>query len=118
MVALASKDKRVKAMVIVATPHGSLSGGLNSRFGEGMRTNFDEDLKKYDLVRDIGKIQCPILIIHGKLDEVVPVNHAYQLYEKANEPKRLEIIQDGDHAIRSPEHLNHIMNLSLGWFQK
>lgn len=42
----------------------------------------------------------PKLIIHGDNDDVVPVSHAYRLYDRAQEPKELVIIPDGGHRLR------------------
>jgi len=39
----------------------------------------------------------PLLIIHGTNDEVVPYKHAERLFKKANEPKTLWTIKDGQH---------------------
>ncbi len=46
-------------------------------------------LMKWDLEKDISKIQCPTLIIHGTYDQLVPIKTAYELYEmipKAEDP--------------------------------
>ena len=42
----------------------------------------------------------PKLIIHGDQDDVVPVEHAYRLYEKSFDPKELVIIKEGGHRLR------------------
>jgi fermentation-respiration switch protein FrsA (DUF1100 family) len=60
----------------------------------------------------------PTLIIHGSMDEIVPVEHALKIYEAAPEPKRLEIIDGGDHTFSRAEHLNRAIDLSLEWFNK
>jgi len=45
----------------------------------------------------IKKVTCPILISHGDKDEIVPPRHSYQLYELANEPKKLIILKGATH---------------------
>lgn len=42
----------------------------------------------------------PILIAHGRLDELVPVEEAYGLYEAACEPKKL-LLFDAGHRLRA-----------------
>lgn len=54
------------------------------------------------------------LIIHGDNDEVVPVDHALRLYEKALEPKDLIVIKNGDHRLRLNEEA---MKVSLEWLK-
>jgi hypothetical protein len=45
----------------------------------------------------IGKVNVPILILHGALDRVVPLAYGEQLYALANEPKRLVRFSRGGH---------------------
>lgn len=46
------------------------------------------------LIRDV---QCPVLIIHGSDDRLVPFRHGRLLYEAAPEPKQLYRIEGGRH---------------------
>jgi alpha/beta superfamily hydrolase len=54
----------------------------------------------------------PKIIIHGDQDDVVPVEHAYRLYEKAPNPKELKIIKGGGHRLRLNEAA---MNAAREW---
>lgn len=40
----------------------------------------------------------PLLLIHGTADQVVPYKHAQKLFEKAEEPKELWTIPNGQHT--------------------
>jgi len=42
---------------------------------------------KFRNIDKIKKVQCPVLIIHGKDDRVVPFRHGVKLFKTANEPK-------------------------------
>lgn len=42
----------------------------------------------------------PLLLVHGDADEVVPLEHAHELYQKAKEPKELAIIPGAKHKLR------------------
>jgi len=57
----------------------------------------------------------PILIVHGKSDEVVPVGHATLLFKKANKPKELLIIEGGHRLKHSPEALDHAVSWLESW---
>jgi dipeptidyl aminopeptidase/acylaminoacyl peptidase len=42
----------------------------------------------------------PLLLVHGDADELIPLEHAYKLYQKAKEPKELKIISGAKHKMR------------------
>jgi fermentation-respiration switch protein FrsA (DUF1100 family) len=67
----------------------------------------DEWLDGFNIIsplRWIGRISPrPLLLIHGDKDDLVPVEHAHRLYEKASEPKELLIIPDAGHRLRLEE---------------
>ncbi|MEM2210319.1 MAG: alpha/beta fold hydrolase [Nitrososphaerales archaeon] len=128
MVAIAAKDQRIKAIVTLGTPYKIprfdkplIPKEVGQYYvlpsGKRFKKSFYEDLKKYDLLKDI-KNAPPILIIHGSADEVVPLDHAKKLYEAASEPKRLEIIEGADHTFSNMDHLKKVIDLSLEWFKK
>jgi fermentation-respiration switch protein FrsA (DUF1100 family) len=52
---------------------------------------------KFENIRKIGKISCPVLVIHGKKDTIVPFWHGEELYRKANEPKMHLWVEGADH---------------------
>lgn len=45
----------------------------------------------------IGKVRAPILILHGRKDEVIPFAQGQALFDLAPSPKRFVIFPDGDH---------------------
>ena len=45
----------------------------------------------------IADVKCPLLMIHGTADRVVPYSQGKALYEFAIEPKRFVFIKGGDH---------------------
>jgi len=57
----------------------------------------------------------PKLILHGDNDDVVPVDHAYRLFNKAQEPKDLLIVKKGGHRLRLNEEA---MRAALEWIKK
>jgi dipeptidyl aminopeptidase/acylaminoacyl peptidase len=42
----------------------------------------------------------PLLLVHGDADELIPLEHAHRLYQKAEEPKELEIVPGARHKMR------------------
>ena len=52
---------------------------------------------KYPNYRRVGSLACPILVVHGRRDEVVPFWHGKALYERAREPKRALWLENSGH---------------------
>ena len=52
---------------------------------------------KYDSLSKIGGLSCPILILHGDEDEIVPIGQGRKLYDAATEPKSFYEIQGAAH---------------------
>ena len=47
---------------------------------------------EYNTAEYLGRVACPVLIVHSRDDEIMPFNHGQQLFESAREPKKfLEI---------------------------
>lgn len=42
----------------------------------------------------------PLGIIHGQSDDVVPVGHAYQLFQAALDPKKISLLEGAPHQLR------------------
>ncbi len=52
---------------------------------------------KFNSIRKIGRVRCPVLVIHGDSDRTIPLWHGRELFRTAREPKRLVVIPDEDH---------------------
>lgn len=50
-----------------------------------------EVLKRFTLKGVVDKIKCPMMIVHGEDDHLVPVEHAHRTYNEATCPKELVI---------------------------
>ena len=56
----------------------------------------------------------PLLVIHGDEDELIPLEHAQMLYQKAREPKELKIIPGARHRMRVEKAA---MDFALDWLK-
>ena len=64
---------------------------------------------RYDSIEKIQSITTPILIMHGKKDNIVPQKMGLELFEKANEPKFNYFPENDDHMMEyNGELLNKI----------
>ena len=60
---------------------------------------------KYETIKKLPNINSPLLVLHGKLDDIVPFSMGKKLFEKANEPKFKYFIDDDDHMLRYDQKL-------------
>jgi len=60
---------------------------------------------KFESYKKITNISVPILIIHGKVDKIVPYDMGKKMYELANEPKFFYSQEYGDHMVDYDENL-------------
>jgi len=52
---------------------------------------------KFPNHKDIRRVHCPVLIMHGTADAVIALWHGQRLYDLANEPKQSFWVQGADH---------------------
>src|SRR5215218_7333186 len=61
------------------------------RFVRGLTKN------KLDTVSKLPGVRCPVLVVHGDRDELIPVAQGRTLFEAAPGPKRLVIVEGAGH---------------------
>lgn len=52
---------------------------------------------RFDNLREIKKVHCPVLIIHGTQDSVINVFHGRELFAAANQPKQALWVDGANH---------------------
>lgn len=57
---------------------------------------------RFDSLARIAAVGAPVLVLHGELDRVVPVEFGRRLYEAAKEPKEMRVFEGAGH-----EDLDH-----------
>lgn len=74
-----SSNKNIKCLILIAP----LASGIKTIVKNlSLPTS---ELQKIDIFCNISKIvdiSCPIILIHGKSDEVINVNHSYEMFKK------------------------------------
>jgi len=56
-----------------------------------------------------------VLVLHGRQDESVPWQDAGEIYLRAPEPKRLVLLETGDHRLLDPECRRLALKISRDW---
>ncbi len=60
---------------------------------------------KYESDKKIKNVKNPILVMHGKVDNIVPLYMGKKIYKLANEPKHFFVQEYGDHMMDYDERL-------------
>ena len=86
-------------------------------FYRGQRLNLAllEDLEKIDVPEAARRITCPVLILHGDRDEVVPVEEAHELHGYLPGPKKLSILEGGDHRLSDTATMERSLTEVIEW---
>ncbi|MBI4176119.1 MAG: acetylxylan esterase [Candidatus Aenigmarchaeota archaeon] len=133
----ASTDKRIKALVPIAAParvewqnlfddatiqklvkEGYLDFQTYKRGHIKLHHSFIEDLKEYDGSKIIRNVKAPVRILHGSKDNIVPPMNAQALFDNANRPKDLKVVEGADHLFLKKEHLDRMIKAALEWFKE
>jgi len=61
-----------------------------------------------DYVRDV---QSPVLVIHGRDDEIIPFHHGEAIFEAANEPRTQLVLRGGHNDAYIRDEVNYIKGL-------
>ena len=131
-ICVAARDKRVSAVVSCASPaeftrltESYTAVSLAEHFhkiGTIRDNNFppsaEEWFNNFKLVSPIKYVADiaprPLLLVHGNKDDVVNISHAHRLYEKANQPKQLIIINRVGHRLRRS---NKVLETAIAWLK-
>lgn len=73
---------------------------LVSAFTSAFRVPFRVNIlpwDKFDNLARIKQVKCPVLVIHGEKDGIIPAWHGRKLFEVANEPKRCLWVEGAGH---------------------
>lgn len=98
-VAIDVAARRPVAMLIVESGLSSASDMAATVFPWLPRWLHRLGRNRFESVRKLKDVHCPVLVIHGEKDQTIPAELGRRLFDAANEPKLLEIVADGDHNL-------------------
>lgn len=55
-------------------------------------------LHKFDSLSKIARVHCPVFMMHGERDRVIPIRYGRELFEAASEPKDAKWFAEGNHT--------------------
>ncbi len=89
-----ARDRRLKALILEST-FTSLASAARRLFPflpRGVPLG-----ETYDSLKKIVRARCPVLVIHGDRDELIPVEEGLELYRAAPDPKELYLVPGAGH---------------------
>jgi len=89
--------------------------GFTHHNGQRINRSLLHDLERLNVPEAVKKIICPVLILHGDADEVVPVEEAHELYAALAHSKRLSILPASDHRLSDPAVMRRAIAEALEW---
>jgi putative redox protein len=89
--------------------------GFTRHNGQRINLSLLHDLESLNVPEAAKKITCPVLILHGDADEVVPVEEAYEINACLTNSKRLSILPGTDHRLSDPAVMRRAITEALEW---
>jgi fermentation-respiration switch protein FrsA (DUF1100 family) len=53
--------------------------------------------QRFEAVKKVGKVQSPLLVVHGDNDTLIPSDLGRRLYDAATGPKHFMLVEGGSH---------------------
>ncbi|HKG12825.1 MAG TPA: alpha/beta hydrolase [Pyrinomonadaceae bacterium] len=82
------------------------------RFARGLTKN------KLDSASKMARVSCPVLVVHGSRDELIPAEQGRRLFDAAREPKQLRIVEGAGHndlsGVGGGEYLDSLADFARG----
>lgn len=97
---------------------------FESRYLDGLVGKFPEDKDVYEArspIQHVEKLACPILLLQGAEDKVVPPNQAEMMYEAVKArglPCSLKIYPEEQHGFRRSENIEDALNSELVFYAR
>jgi hypothetical protein len=88
--------ERSCAALVLEAPFTSVAAVAQSRYW--MFPVRQLVLDKFDSLAKIGKLRCPLFVMHGEADGVIPIRYGRQLFDAAPEPKESKWFTEGTHT--------------------
>ena len=110
----------VSALVVNAAPLRSrtLSGAAAAPPGlPVLDESFYREKLQFDVSEKLARLRA-VLVFHGDEDQVVPVENAREIYENVGDPKKLRILEKGDHMMSRRSHQTRFVREAVEWFRE
>lgn len=77
---------------------------------------FFSDADSFDPADLLKANHKPLLVVHGDMDEIIPVEEAYKVRDLSSDRVDLEIVPNADHMFSREEDRRDISRMAVNWF--
>lgn len=91
--------------------------GLLDLGGMKVKRALIDDVNTYEVAAQTARVS-KLLVVHGAQDELVPPEHAREIFERAREPKELLMVDGADHAFTRQVHRDVFLRRTLEWLRR
>lgn len=88
--------ERECAALVLEAPYTSVAAVAQSRYW--MFPVRRLVLDKFDSLSKIGRVRCPVFVMHGERDRIIPIRYGQELFQAAPEPKDAKWFAEGNHT--------------------
>ncbi len=83
-----------------------------------INVSFLDDVERLDILAAVTRIRRPLLVMHGRCDNVVPPEHARAIAAAAAGPVRLEMFDGVGHRFEEPGALDSLLEVLEAWLRE
>lgn len=80
-----------------------------------LRKEFLDDLERHDTLGELRSLRRALLVMHSPADDVVPIEHAAELYQAALHPKSFVSLDDADHLLSESRDAEYAAAVLAAW---
>lgn len=83
-----------------------------------IKKQFLEDVAEQQVLRQVRRLQKPLLILHAPEDRTVPIGHATAIFQAAAHPKSFISLGEADHLVTNKVDAEFIAELISAWSKR
>ena len=102
-------DQEELLMQAGSLPSPSSRTGQELRVGKTLLLEQREDPQGHDVLAQVARITCPLLVIHGEEDPTVAAASAMEIVQAATVDARAVLVADADHVFNTPNPMSSDM---------
>lgn len=80
-----------------------------------IKKQFLDNSRSQTVLKDVGGLRKPLLIMHSPTDKTVQIEHASNLFEAAKHPKSFLSLGNSDHLLTSKTDAEFVSNIIASW---